>query len=175
MIITFIGHSSLINCENLIVRVTEAILENTRKEENISFLCGGYGDFDNLSLLACRIAKEKLPNSEVVFVTPYITSRQQEKIKNLVESKLYDSTIYPPLENVPPRYAIIKRNEWMVEKADLVIAYVKYTYGGAHKALLYAQKRKKQIINLADQPVDKNPRIRAWIFYIYIDFHNIKW
>lgn len=150
MIITFLGHSSLINCEDLLAKITETILKNTKKKENISFFCGGYGDFDNLSVLACHLVREKRPNSEIVLVTPYITSRQQEKIKNLVESKLYDSTIYPPLENVPPKYAISKRNEWMVDRADLVIACVKYTYGGAYKALLYAQRRKKQIINLAD-------------------------
>ena len=142
MIITFLGHSSVIKSEELFEKIVKTILENTRIDENISFFCGGYGDFDNLSLLACRSAKEKRPNSEIAFVTPYL--------KKLIKSKLYDLIIYPPLENVPPKYAINKRNEWMIDKADLVIAYVKYTYGGAYKGLLYAQKRKKRIINLAD-------------------------
>ena len=67
-----------------------------------------------------------------------------------MNEKLYDSVIYPPLEKVPPRAAIVKRNEWMIEKADLIIAYVKQTYGGAYKALQYAHKRKKMMINLAE-------------------------
>ena len=142
MIITFLGHSSLNNCENLLIKVTETILENTKEDENILFLCGGYGDFDNVSLLACHEVKEKRPNSEIAFVTPYL--------KNLTKNELYDTIIYPSLENIHPRYAISKRNEWMVEKADLVIAYVKYTYGGAYKTMLYTQRKKKQIINLAN-------------------------
>ncbi len=142
MKITFLGHSTLNSSTNLLEKIKETILANTRMDENITFLCGGYGDFDNLSLLACRLVKDKRPNSEVAFVTPYV--------KKLIESQLYDTIIYPSLENVPPKYAIIKRNEWMVDKADLVIAYVKHTYGGAYKSLVYAQRKNKYIINLAN-------------------------
>ena len=141
MVITFLGHSTITGSSEVLEKITETILENTRKDEKISFYCGGYGDFDNLSASACRLIKEKRPNSEIVLVTPYL--------KNLIKIELYDTIIYPPLEKVPPRYAISKRNEWMVEKADFVIAYVKYTYGGAYKALAYAQRKKKPIINLA--------------------------
>lgn len=38
----------------------------------------------------------------------------------------------------------------MINEADLIIAYVNHTYGGASKALEYAAKRKKRIINLAN-------------------------
>ena len=144
MTITFLGHSSLVKCENLLQKIAEIILQSTRKEEKISLFCGGYGDFDNLSLLACRTIKEKRPNSEIVFVTPYL--------KNLIKSELYDTIIYPPLESVPPRYAISKRNEWMIDNADLIVCYVKHTAGGAYKGLLYAQKKKKHSINLANLP-----------------------
>ena len=141
MVITFLGHSTITNSSELLEKMVKTILENTRKDEKISFYCGGYGDFDNLSAMACRLIKKQLPNSEVVLVTPYL--------KNLTKNDIYDATIYPPIENVLPRYAIIKRNEWMVERADLIIAYVKYTYGGAYITLNYAERKKKPIINLA--------------------------
>ena len=53
-------------------------------------------------------------------------------------------------EHIPPRFAILKRNEWMIDNADLVIAYVDHRYGGAYKSLLFAQRRKKKIINICD-------------------------
>ena len=56
----------------------------------------------------------------------------------------------PPLEKVPPKYAISERNKWMVSEADLIIAYVKYARGGAYSGLQYARRRGKRIINLAD-------------------------
>ena len=63
---------------------------------------------------------------------------------------LYDSIVYPPIEKTPPRFAISKRNEWMISKADLVIAYVSRTYGGAYQTLQFARRKKKRVINLAE-------------------------
>ena len=85
-----------------------------------------------------------------MFVTPYMTLTQQEKIKYLLDSRLYDSTIYPPLENTPPKFAILKRNEWMINAADLIIAFVTHSYGGTYKSFEYAKKKKKNLINLSE-------------------------
>lgn len=41
----------------------------------------------------------------------------------------------------------IKANEYMVDRADTLIAYVKYG-GGAEKTLKYAKKQNRTIINL---------------------------
>jgi len=88
---------------------------------------------------------------EVLLITPYITESHQKKLNEDPQIKaLYDAIIYPPLESVPLRYAISRRNEWMIEQADLVIAFVTHTFGGAHKALSFAQRKKKKIINLSD-------------------------
>ena len=150
MIITFIGHSSLYNCKDLHTKIENAIIKNTTAEGYISFYCGGYGDFDNLCASICRSIKEKMPRAEIVFITPYITEAQQKKLMYLIDNKLYDSIIYPPLEKVPAKFAICKRNEWMIDQSELIIAFVKRTHGGAFKALEYARKKKKVIINLAD-------------------------
>ena len=54
------------------------------------------------------------------------------------------------LEFVPKRFAIVKRNEWMMTNADIVIAYVNRNYGGAYKSLQAAKRKKKKIINICD-------------------------
>ena len=38
----------------------------------------------------------------------------------------------------------------MIENSDIVISYVMNNAGGAAKAVLYARRKKKQIINLAN-------------------------
>ena len=58
----------------------------------------------------------------------------------------YDETVYPPLESVPRRYAILRRNEWMVRRSDVIVAYVLHSWGGAAKTLDYARKKKKIIL-----------------------------
>ena len=57
MVITFLGHSTITNSSELLEKMVKTILENTRKDEKISFYCGGCGDFDNLSAIACRSIK----------------------------------------------------------------------------------------------------------------------
>lgn len=59
----------------------------------------------------------------------------------------YDETVYPPLESVPKRFAISRRNEWMVQECDTIVAYVTHGWGGAAKTLEYARRKKKRIIS----------------------------
>ena len=150
MIITFVGHRTLCKENGLQERVKMSLIESIRLGEKTIFYCGGYGDFDNLCATVCHSIKKICTDCEIVFVTPYISISQQKKIKRLIEEKTYDSVIYPPLETVPQRLAICKRNEWMIEQADLILAYVDCNYGGAYKALQYATKKGKRIINLAN-------------------------
>ena len=150
MIITFVGHSSILGVEDLTVKIINEIEKNVRLNEKTTFYCGGYGDFDNITLRCCHLLKNKRKNIEIIYITPYLTQREQKKINILINEGVYDSVVYPPIESVPPRLAILKRNEWMVDKADIIIAYVKYSYGGAYRRFKYAKKRDKKIINLAD-------------------------
>lgn len=149
MTVTFFGHSKIYDANFIYQNIKNTITENIGNCEKILFYCGGYGDFDNLCAKACRAVSETRNNCEVIFVTPYITESHQNKIKHIMETKLYDSVLYPPLENVPLKFAISRRNEWMANEADIIIAYVEYSYGGAYKALEYAKRKGKHIINLA--------------------------
>lgn len=63
-------------------------------------------------------------------------------------SEMYDDTIYPPLEGVPRRFAISRRNEWMVDQADVVVAYVNHGWGGAAATLRYTERKKKRIVEI---------------------------
>lgn len=150
MIISFAGHSSVSQGEKLCELVKEQIIKNANADDSITFYLGGYGDFDEICARACRELKRAYKSIELVYVMPYITASEQEKVKEMIEYGLYDSSIYPPIETVPPKFAITKRNEWMVSNADLIIAFVKHNYGGAYKTLTWAKRKNKKIINLCD-------------------------
>ena len=149
MIVTFVGHGELSVGEDLEKKVREALLELLPSGERISFYCGGYGAFDDLCAKVCRSLKSEFPRSEVLYVTPYLSESHGKKIQRYMEAKLYDSVVYPPLESVPPRFAISRRNEWMVEQADLIVAFVCRPFGGAAGTLDFARRKKKRIVNLA--------------------------
>lgn len=86
------------------------------------------------------------PNARIIFVTPYLNKWLDER-KDYIE-KEYDEILYPELEQTPLKFAISKRNEWMVKQADYVFAYVNTHYGGAYNALLFAAKHNKPYMNL---------------------------
>ena len=75
-----------------------------------------------------------------VLVLPYLDKK--------TDASDYDYTTYPPLERVPRRYAIPRRNQWMVKESDVLVAYVLHDWGGAAAMLNYAIRRKKEIIRL---------------------------
>ncbi len=148
MVITFCGHSQFFKTKEIEEKLLEYLAQVVGDEPAEMFL-GGYGEFDNFAYECCKKYKETHSNVKLVFVTPYITESYQ---KNCLEyqTNRYDLIIYPEIENKPPKFAIIYRNRYMVDKADLVIAYVKYTWGGAYTSLKYAKKKNKKIFNLAE-------------------------
>ena len=58
----------------------------------------------------------------------------------------FDNIVYPPLDTVPYRDAIIRRNEWMIDQAAIDLALVRYSWGGAVRSLEYAKRKKKEIL-----------------------------
>ena len=87
---------------------------------------------------------------ELVYVAPYLNASEQSKIKEMQRLGLCDTSVYPPMENVPPKFAISKRNQWMIKNADVIIAYVNRSYGGAYNSLQAAKRTNKKIINICD-------------------------
>ena len=146
MIITFFGHSNCLFNDDIKKQLKNILLDEIIKNPISKFYLGGYGDFDGLCLRTLRELKHDFPTIEILFITPYL-DKNYSKLE--LAKYYYDDVIFPPIESVPRKFAILKRNEWMVEQADLVIAYVKYSWGGAAKTLEYAKRKKKAIINLA--------------------------
>ena len=146
MIITFCGHSNCLFSDEEKEKLKQLLIKEIRKNPTCKFYLGGYGDFDSLCLRTLRELKKEFQSIELIFITPYI----DKNYSKLEFAKYhYDDIIFPPLENVPRKFAILKRNEWMVDSAKLVIAYVKYSWGGAAKTLEYAKRKKVTIINIA--------------------------
>ena len=146
MIITFFGHSNCLFNDDIKKQLKNILLDEIIKNPTCKFYLGGYGDFDVLCLRTLKDLKATFPEIELIFITPYL-DKSYSKLE--FAKNHYDDVIFPPIESVPRKFAILKRNEWMVEQADLVIAYVKYSWGGAAKALEYAKRKKKRIINIA--------------------------
>ena len=138
MIVTFCGNREVHEPEKVKAWLEEVVDRLIHEGADIFYL-GGYGQFDLLAASVVHEKKERYPQIRSVLVLPYLGGGY--------DVSAYDETLYPPLENVPKRYAISKRNEYMVDMADVVIAYVVYSLGGAFKTLEYAKRRQKKIVH----------------------------
>ena len=66
----------------------------------------------------------------------------------LGDTDTYDTIVPEGIETTYPRYAIIKRNKWMIDHSDYVIAYVTHTFGGAYQAVVRAKRKKITVISV---------------------------
>lgn len=148
MIITFCGHSNLVdNREKLREKLLNVLLEQIPKNKCVSFYLGGYGAFDSLALDVCLEYKKNFNNNATLcFLTPYLIFKKEDEKDYKIRG--YDEIIYPDLETVPKRLCILRRNDSMVKQADLIIAYINHTWGGAYEAFKKAKQMNKHIINL---------------------------
>ena len=147
MIVTFCGHARFIPAEEYERKIFD-FLEKKVGDRSADMYLGGYGEFDNFAYNCCRKYKNKHPNITLVFVTPYLLDTY---LHNYFEQhdKAYDFILYPEIESKLKKYAIVYRNQYMIEKADFIIAYVSHACGGAYEAYKYAKKEGKEVFNLA--------------------------
>ena len=150
MIITFFGHRSLAETRDLPSRILQAV-NDFRKGVAAEFYCGGYGEFDAFCALVCREICASDPRCRVFLIAPYLSEPWQRTYNAFVAQGVYDGVIYPPLERVPPRFAVERRNRWMAARADLVITYVQTSFGGACRAAEFARRLGKPVVNLATE------------------------
>jgi len=136
MTVTFCGHSKITN-RNAISKWLDVVLPSFIEGGATTFYLGGYGDVDLLAAAEVKQQEVIYPDIEAVLVLPYLNRS--------IDASGYDRITYPLLEKVPPRYAIIRRNQWMVEKADVVISGVIHNCGGAAKTLNHARRKRKVI------------------------------
>lgn len=150
-ICSFAGHSKLYNTGEIYEHLL-SVIEALITDENIrEFWVGNYGAFDRLSAKAVKELKNKYPNIQLNLVIPYLTAEINKHKEEYY--KEYDSILIAEIpEKTPKKVQIIKCNQYMVKKSQVLVAYVSYSWGGAVKTLEYAQKQKNiKIINLAEK------------------------
>ena len=117
----------------------EAAAERHYLEHGIkTFIVGNRGSFDGFAATAIKTLKQRHNDISLLLLLAY---HPGERAVDLTDG--FDNSYYPPLENVPRQYAIVRANKYMVDTADSVICYVKHI-GNTRNLLEYAQKRQKK-------------------------------
>ncbi len=145
---TFFGHK---DTPDEIKPALRSILVDLIEDKNVlNFYVGNHGSFDCM-VKNCLIELKNFYPIDCAVVLAYLPGSKRDP-----EEKSPADTVYPDgIETVPRKFAINYRNEWMIERADYVVTYVKHAFGGAAQFKKLAERKNKTVINIAHQSVPK--------------------
>ena len=147
--VSFFGHRTLYSLHGLDDKIENIAVELIRKYEFVEFYVGRNGDFDIIAASAIKRAQRRMgkERSALILTLPYV-------VKDIeYYEKFYDEIIIPTEGKQHFKTAITKRNEWMIDNSDLVIACVQNESGGAYNAIKYAQSRKVKVLNIGEDRI----------------------
>ncbi|MDE7215711.1 MAG: hypothetical protein K2O08_02780 [Clostridia bacterium] len=147
MIVTFSGHMK-IKIKDVVREKLFETLKNLDTSKQIVFYLSVYGDFNKIARECCEKYKKEInQNVKLVFITPYLFDNSL----NNSNFEGFDEVINPECENVHTLYRLSPKCIWMADKADVLIAYVNSSLGGAADMLRYMlRKGNKTCINIGN-------------------------
>lgn len=145
MVCSFFGHKDTpIEVLTDLSLVLEDLILN---RQVVLFYVGNQGGFDWIVRRALRDLKLKYSHIDYYVVLAYLKNKKLEDW----EREDYE-TIYPEgLETVPLRFAIDRRNIWMVENSDYIVSYTYKAISRSAKYVQLAERKGKVVVNLAPQ------------------------
>ena len=141
MKVTFLGHR---NTPERVRKILETVLKNLIEKEGADdFYVGNQGSFDSIAWSVLGGLKGEYPNIERTLVLAYMP-------RGRINGASEEETLFPEaVAAAPPRFAICKRNDWMIKECDTVITYVTHSRGGAARFKEKAEKLDKRVIELS--------------------------
>ena len=136
----FFGHREVTH--NIKPKLTE-IIEKLITEDGVTeFYVGHQGHFDGMVYSVLKELKAKYTQ---IRYTVVLASMPDEHIKELYG----EETLFPDgMETVPKRFAISKRNDWMIQQSGYAVCYVHIITGGASKFREKAEKKGIKVIDV---------------------------
>lgn len=141
------GHA---DCPDSIMPQLEQAIEDYYSKHGVTdFYVGSRGRFDSLAATAVKRIKQQYTDIKLYQLLAYHPAERPVDLWNG-----FDGSYYPPLENTPRQYTIVKANQHMVMAADMIICYV-WHHGNTRTLLEMAHRRKVPTINLANEKVEQ--------------------
>lgn len=142
MTVTFFGHRD--TPQSVKERLRKQICELIEKENADVFYVGNHGNFDRMTYSILKELKAFYPFISYTVVLAYLSESREKEF----EAR---ETVFPESVSCgPPRFAIDRRNRYMLEQCDAVISYVVHSYGGAARWRDRARRKGKRIFEISE-------------------------
>ena len=149
---TFFGHSE---CYGLDAAVLRNAIENLIKQGTSEFLVGNQGQFDGMVFSCLQDLSKDYPEISYSVALAYLPTHKDEY------DIYHGHSFYPEGQEIgPAKFAIERRNRYLIDSADVCLCYVNHTFGGAYKFARMAKNRGLRVINLGSVDIEGNPRRR---------------
>ena len=133
---TFFGHR---DCPSSIKEKLHEEIERLICHHGVdTFYIGTQGSFDRMAYAALVELRRRYSHINVYRVLAYMPKSS--------DADTADTIVPEGIENSHPRYAIVHRNNWMIDRSGYVIAYITHPTGGAFQAVERAKKKDKIVI-----------------------------
>ena len=140
---TFFGHRE---CYSLDEQVLIDAIEDLIRNGVDTFYVGNQGQFDSAVYTCLNQLRIRHPQIRVCVVLAYLPTA-----KNECDDPA--DTMYPEIEG-HPKFAIERRNRWMIDHSDFLLCHINHTWGGAYKFARLAKRRGKTVINLGNPNIE---------------------
>ena len=140
---TFFGHRY--TSEAIKPALTSVLTDLIENKGVTTFYVGHQGFFDSMERTELKRMKNIYPNINYYVALAYLAKKSDD-----LGVTDYSDTIFPDvLTKTPPKYAIDRRNRWMISISDYVVCYCEHNSDfGAPRYMKVAEKRGLTVINL---------------------------
>ncbi len=143
--VSFIGHRKVEHHREIEEKLMPLLCELLAEKEFVEFQIGRNGEFDTFAASCVKQVQKQYGkhNSALTLVLPYPVADLP------YYEKYYDHIFIPEeAEKAHPKGAIRKRNQWLIDHGDLLIAYIRRPDGGAAACLKMATQASIKIIKI---------------------------
>lgn len=138
---TFIGHK---DCpQEIKEKLCETVEDLIVNSDVRRFYVGTHGSFDRLVYKVLCDFESKY-EIEIIVVLSYLYHKKDV---------YYDlsKTVFPEeVDKADKKYAIIRRNEFMIKRSQVLVCYVNNMVSNSYKYMTQASKKGLRIINISD-------------------------
>ncbi|MBR6412668.1 MAG: hypothetical protein IKS41_05880 [Alphaproteobacteria bacterium] len=140
----FLGNATLFNVKETADKIRQAVEDLISHKQVDTFLVGTKGEFENLSHKIMEQIQFDYPNIKIMLVIAYVKDLERCPYN-------FDDVYYPTeVELSNKRWSISRRNEWIIEQIDYIIACNQYK-GRAYDYCRRAMRKGKEIIEIGEQ------------------------
>ncbi len=146
----FTGHRDIPLAERRLIssKLKETINDLIKTKGVTAFRCGGALGFDTIAALYVLEIKNEYPEIKLIIDVPH---RNQSNVWREYDKHTYNYILSNAdkvnvMSEIYYKGCMQKRNRFMVDNSDYVVAYVKRASGGSYYTAAYAESLDKNVI-----------------------------